>query len=211
MRERPSAQPNSACVLPQVYDDATAEKLTSIALEVGYRNFFASVLAGNQRGFARAIKSSGIPREELFICGSVLSNSAQGFNAAKKLSERGCAENMAAFAVGDINYLDMIMLDYPGPDDGSLRGQWEALEEMQAQGLTRSLAVSNYDARQLDVVLAQGGTKPTVNQLPYGVGFANYYIPQGGAASVVKANRDRGVLVQASTNCSCLSLFMRIC
>lgn len=39
----------------QVYDDDTAYRLTLTALEVGYRNFFASVLAGNQRGFAKVI------------------------------------------------------------------------------------------------------------------------------------------------------------
>lgn len=39
----------------QIYDDETAYKLTLLALEKGYRNFFASVLAGNQRGFARKI------------------------------------------------------------------------------------------------------------------------------------------------------------
>lgn len=176
---------------------------------MGYRNFFASVLAGNQRGFARAIKASGVPREDLFICGSVLSNSAQGSSSAKALSARGCAENMAAFGVGGITYLDMIMLDYPGPDDAALRGQWEALEEMQAEKLTRSLAVSNYNARQLDVVLAMKGTKPTVNQLPYGVGFSNYYEPQGGAASVLKANRERGVLVQARDGSIACSAFAR--
>lgn len=51
----------------QVYDDDTAYKLTLTALEVGYRNFFASVLAGNQKGFAKAVKASGIPRDELYI------------------------------------------------------------------------------------------------------------------------------------------------
>ena len=39
----------------QVYDDDTAYRLTLTALEVGYRNFFSSVLAGNQRGFAKVI------------------------------------------------------------------------------------------------------------------------------------------------------------
>ena len=92
----------------------------------------------------------------------------------------------------------MIMLDYPGPDDDSLRGQWEALEEMQATKLTRSLAVSNYSPRQLDTVLAMKGTVPTVNQLPYGVGFASYYDARGAsAARVIEENRKRGVLVQA--------------
>ena len=92
----------------QVYDDRTAEELTLVALSLGYRNFFASVLARNQKGFARAVKKSGIPREELFICGSVLSNQAQGFEAASQLSVRGCKENLEAFAVGGIDYVDMI-------------------------------------------------------------------------------------------------------
>lgn len=180
----------------QVYGDDEAEKLTTIALEAGFRNFFASVLARNQRGFARAIKKSGIPREELFICGSVLSNRANGFQAAYGLSAQGCKENMEAFSVGGIDYIDMIMLDYPGPDAASIQGQWKALEEMKAAGLTRSLAVSNFDGAQLDAILnMKGATAPTVNQLPYGVGFNNYY--DGKAAEVIEENRKRGVLVQA--------------
>lgn len=51
----------------QVYNDDTAYKLTLTALECGYRNFFASVLAGNQRGFAKAVKDSNIPRKDLYI------------------------------------------------------------------------------------------------------------------------------------------------
>ena len=51
----------------QVYNDDTAYKLTLTALECGYRNFFASVLAGNQKGFAKAVKDSNIPRKDLYI------------------------------------------------------------------------------------------------------------------------------------------------
>ena len=93
----------------QVYDDKLAEELTLIALECGYRNFFASVLARNQKGFAQAIKKSGIPREELFICGSVLSNNVQGYEGAKKLSARGCRENLEAFAAAT-DYVDVRQL-----------------------------------------------------------------------------------------------------
>lgn len=217
----------------QVYDDDLGEKLTLIALEAGYRNFFASVLARNQKGFAKAIKKSGIPREDLYICGSVLSNQAQGFDAAKKLSARGCKENLEAFAVGGIDYVDvttqrhhtpdlqplfcrpsltpclvptpprgtqMIMLDYPGPDSDSVRGQWAALEEMAKQGTTKALAVSNFSPAQLDVVINSAGkTVPTCNQLPYGVGFAGYYQGRMGAsaAQIVAENTKRGVVVQA--------------
>ena len=88
------------------------------------------------------------------------------------------------------------MLDYPGPDDESIRGQWAALEEMAAQKTTRALAVSNFSPSQLDAILSvKGATVPTCNQLPYGVGFAHQY--GGRAAEAVEANRKRGVVVQA--------------
>ena len=58
--------------------------------------------------------------------------------------------------------IDQIMLDYPGPDDDSIRGQWAALEEMAAQGTTKTLAVSNFSPAQLDALLSvNGATVPT--------------------------------------------------
>jgi hypothetical protein len=95
----------------QAYDDETAEKLTRLAIGAGFRNFFASALAGNQRGFARGVQASGIKRSELFICGSVVSNRAVDAATAYKLTKLGCDENLEAFAVGGIETLDMIMLD----------------------------------------------------------------------------------------------------
>jgi len=174
----------------QIYDDSTAYKLTLVALAAGYRNFFASVLAGNQRGFAKAIKASGIPRDEIYICGTVLSNRAKGEVAAFKKTKRGCDENLEAMAVGDIGKLDMIMLDYPGPDVESIRGQWRAFEEMRAEGTVDSLAVSNFSPGQLDAILTMPDvTKPTVNQLP----FSLAYHPPG----MIEYNQERGILVQS--------------
>jgi len=173
----------------QVYNDDTAYKLTLTALEVGYRNFFASVLAGNQKGFAKAVKESGIPREDLFICGSVVSNRASGFDNAKKETTKGWMRNMDCFAVGDIGYLDQIMLDYPGPDCPSIQGQWASFEEMHQQGLTKTLSVSNFSPTQLDCVLSKATVKPIVNQLPYSVALH--------PGNSVAENNKRGILVQA--------------
>lgn len=173
----------------QVYDDETAYRLTLTALEVGYRNFFASVLAGNQKGFARAVKASGIPRDQLYICGTVLSNRVRGEQAAFDKTQKGCNENMIAMAAGDIGHLDQIMLDYPGPDAESVQGQWRAFEQMKSDGLVDTLAVSNFSPGQLDAVLALKGTKPAVNQLPFSL--ANN--PPG----LLEYNKERGVLVQS--------------
>lgn len=175
----------------QIYNDETAYKLTLTALEVGYRNFFASILTGNQKGFARAIKDSGIAREELFICGSVVSNRVSGYDEAKRVTTRGWQENMNAFASGNIEYLDQIMLDYPAPSQESIRGQWRAFEEMKTQGFTKTLGVSNFSPAQLDVVLNDPETtsKPVVNQLPFSVAYH--------PGKSVEENKKRNVLVQA--------------
>lgn len=195
----------------QIYDDDMAEKLTLLAIEAGFRNFFASVLARNQLGFARAVKRSGVPRDELFICGSVVSNRAMDADTAYKLTKLGCEENMQAFSSGGgITHLDQIMLDYPGPTDECIRAQWQAFVEMQESGLVRSLAVSNFSPQQLDVVCGAAGRRsnikgggggddagrrltitqqPVVNQLPLCVG---YHDP-----GVIAANARRGIHTQA--------------
>lgn len=175
----------------QIYDDEMAYKLTLTALEVGYRNFFASVLARNQRGFAKAVRDSGLDRKDLYICGSVVSNRVSGFEEAKKLTTRGWKENLNAFSAGDISYLDQIMLDYPGPDAASIQGQWRSFEEMKKQGYTKSLSVSNFSPTQLDYILKDPKAieKPVVNQLPFSVAYH--------PGNAIQENSKRGVLVQA--------------
>eukprot|EP00440_Ansanella_granifera_P004280 gb/GFBE01004641.1/.p1 GENE.gb/GFBE01004641.1/~~gb/GFBE01004641.1/.p1 ORF type:complete len:168 (+),score=40.82 gb/GFBE01004641.1/:1-504(+) len=84
----------------------------------------------------------------------------------------------------------MIMLDYPGPDCNSIKGQWKAFQEMLASGQTRSLAVSNFSPEQLDCILADAtATVPAVNQLPYSISNFN--------PSAIEDNRKRGVVLQA--------------
>ena len=78
----------------QIYNDEMAYKLTLLALEVGYRNFFASILTGNQRGFAKAIRDSYIPRDDIFICGSVVSNRSNGYLDAKRSTRIGWEKNL---------------------------------------------------------------------------------------------------------------------
>jgi diketogulonate reductase-like aldo/keto reductase len=175
----------------QIYNDETAYQLTLTALEVGYRNFFASVLARNQKGFARAIRDSKIARNELFICGSVVSNRVSSFREAKQVTTQGWQENLKAFSVGNIDYLDQIMLDYPAPDAPSIRGQWSALEEMKNQKLVKTLAVSNFSPVQLDYILndAEATAKPHVNQLPFSVAYH--------PGNPIQENTKRGILVQA--------------
>ena len=88
----------------QVYDDATAQKYTTFALEAGIRNFFASVLAGNQKGFGAALKAAPhIPREELFICGSANTASCVGYENCYTQTRAAWKNNLLDIGV---KYLD---------------------------------------------------------------------------------------------------------
>jgi hypothetical protein len=85
-------------------------RYTNLALAAGFRNFFSSVLAGNQAGFGAAIKGTKVPRKEIFICGSVNTGNGQcsGTAQCQQATAQGCTENLQAIGV---DYLDMIMLD----------------------------------------------------------------------------------------------------
>jgi len=181
----------------QIYNDDVAYKLTLVALEAGYRNFFASVLAGNQKGFAKAIKDSGVPREDLYICGTVLSNRANTEKDAYDLTKKGVLENLDVMQKGSngkIDRLDMIMLDYPCKTLDGVVGQWKAFQETE-KGNIDDLAVSNFNAAQLDAILVKMkdrgelAFKPVVNQLPYSVA----YHPKG----MIDYNTQRDVFVQS--------------
>jgi len=175
----------------QVYDDETAYKRMLFALEAGFRNFFVSVLTNNQKGFAEAIRDSGIPRDKLYLCGSVLSNEAQGKAKALTTTLKGCEDSLNAVAFAGIDYLDMVMLDYPGPDAESIIGQWEAFQRFQQDGMVTDLAVSNFRLEQLDTILLNKDTCsfPCVNQIPYSI--SNH--PKG----ILVDHAARGVLVQS--------------
>jgi diketogulonate reductase-like aldo/keto reductase len=96
---------------------------------------------------------------------------------------------MEAVSVGGIDYLDQIMLDYPGPNCSSIQGQWKSFEEMHEHGLTKSLSVSNFSPAQLDCISKVATVKPVVNQLPYSVAYH--------PGDSVSENNKRGILVQA--------------
>ena len=171
----------------QVYDDDTATRLTTFALEAGVRNFFASVLAGNQKGFGKAVAAwNETRRESLFICGSANTASCSGFDDCKEQTVAACHQNLQDLG---LQYLDMIMLDYPSGDCDSIRGQWTAFEEMLQNRTTKSIAVSNFSPQQLDCIPANA-TTPAVNQLPYSVGH-------GSDTSVADNKAHGGIIVQA--------------
>lgn len=124
------------------------------ALKAGYRLIDTAAAYMNETDVGKAVKDSGIPREEIFLT-SKLWLQDYGYEAAKKGIETSL-RNL------DTDYLDLYLLHQPY---GDVAGAWKALEEAKAAGKIRSIGVSNMTPKLLRRFLPQMETLPAVNQV----------------------------------------------
>ncbi len=138
----------------QIPPGEDTERAVLQALEAGYRHIDTAAAYQNEASVGRAVRASGIPREELFIT-SKLWLQDFGYEPAKKGIE-------TALRLLDLEYLDLYLLHQPYLDTP---GAWRAMEEYQSKGLLRSLGVSNFTVRFLDEFLPRVSSVPVVNQV----------------------------------------------
>ncbi|PZQ90754.1 MAG: 2,5-diketo-D-gluconic acid reductase [Leifsonia xyli] len=138
-------------------DPDETERIVSEALEVGYRHIDTAAVYGNEVGVGRAIAASGIPREELFIT-TKLWNSDQGTRSVFD------AMDLSREKLG-LDHVDLYLIHWPRPDLDRYVESWLALEQLRADGATRSIGVSNFHRPYLERVIAESGTVPAVDQV----------------------------------------------
>lgn len=124
------------------------------ALKAGYRHIDTAAAYFNESDVGRAVKDSGIPREEIFIT-SKLWLQDYGYEAAK----RGLKDSLAKLGM---DYIDLYLLHQPY---GDVVGAWKALEEAKTEGKIRSIGVSNMTPRIWEEFALQFQTVPAVNQV----------------------------------------------
>ena len=135
-------------------DDGTTEKSVLMALEAGYRLIDTAQAYQNEIGVGKAIKASGLKREEIFI-ESKLWCSNFGYEKAKK----GIESSLKKL---DVDYIDLYILHQPY---GDVVGAYKALEEAQTEGKIKSIGISNQDAKFLKDFLPKVNVIPSVNQI----------------------------------------------
>ena len=79
-----------------------------------------------------------MPREQLYIAGTVLSDVSVGERPARLETARACAASRATLAAGGVESLDMLLLERPGGGCGAIRGQWRGLCEARDAGWARA-------------------------------------------------------------------------
>src|SRR5690606_11217863 len=123
--------------------------------EAGYRHVDTAAVYRNEEDVGRAIRESGIPRDDVFVT-TKLWNEEHGYERARKALERSLDR------LG-MDTVDLYLIHWPGPE--LRRESWRALEHALLDGLARAIGVSNYMSRHLEELLDHAEIVPAVNQI----------------------------------------------
>lgn len=124
------------------------------ALEVGYRSIDTASAYNNEEAVGRAIKNSGIAREDLFITTKLWIQDA-GYEKAKKAFETSLKKLQ-------LDYLDLYLIHQPF---GDVYGTWRAMEELYKEGKIRAIGVSNFQPDRLIDLILHNEVVPVINQV----------------------------------------------
>jgi 2,5-diketo-D-gluconate reductase A len=145
------------------------------ALEVGYRHIDTATKYRNEADVGRAVRDSGLARDEVFITTKLHPKNAGRERATLEASLR---------ALGT-PYVDLWLVHWP---QGSLVPVWEAFTALRSDGLCRAIGVSNFSVAQVDEITQATGEKPAANQVAWS--------PFQHDERVLSAFGSRGVVVE---------------
>ena len=159
----PTHRLNDGSTLPAIgfgtYPMKGEDGVTAIrsAIEVGYRLLDTAVNYENEHEVGEAIRRSGVAREELQVT-SKLPGRDHGYDEAIA-SVHGSLDRLG------LEYLDLHLIHWPNPSRDQYVDAWRALVDLRAQGLVRSIGVSNFTADHLERIIEATGVTPAVNQI----------------------------------------------
>lgn len=135
------------------------------AIECGYRHFDTASLYGNEEEVGRAVRDAiaagDVTREELTITSKL-------WNDDQPRATEAFQESLRRLG---LDYVDLFMVHWPWPQNGTFVAAYEALLEQREAGLIRSVGVANFYEETLDELIAATGVAPAVNQVELHIGF----------------------------------------
>jgi diketogulonate reductase-like aldo/keto reductase len=147
------------------------------ALEIGYRHVDTATLYQNEADVGRAVKDSGVDREQVFVTTKLRPQDAR--HARRTLE--------SSLRLLDTGYVDLWLIHWPtGQDD--LVPTWQELLSAKDAGLARNVGVSNYSPAMIDLLTKATGRQPAVNQIPWS--------PAHHDPTLLDEHRGRGVVVE---------------
>ena len=146
-------------------DDDKAADAVRAAVEIGYRNIDTAQAYGNERGVGEGVRTSGVPRDDLFVSTKLAAEIKDYDGAAAAID--GSLEKLG------LDHVDLMLIHSPQPWDDFRGGDyaegnreaWRALEDAHRAGRIRSIGVSNFQQSDLENILSGSTVVPHVNQL----------------------------------------------
>ena len=137
----------------QVPNGPEAENAVRWALELGYRHIDTAQAYGNEESVGRALRDSGVPRDEVFLTTKFFPGNEDPAAEAERSLER----------LG-VDHLDLYIIHWP---QGGPTWAWPGMERARERGYARSIGVSNFSVDELEAVIAAADSPPVVNQIQF--------------------------------------------
>jgi diketogulonate reductase-like aldo/keto reductase len=137
----------------QIPNGPETENAVRWALELGYRHVDTAQAYGNEESVGRALRDSGVPRDELFI--------TTKFYPARADAEVEAQRSLKRLGV---EYIDLYIVHWP---QGGPTWAWPGMERALEHGYARSIGVSNFSVPELDELLSVAESRPVVNQVQF--------------------------------------------
>ena len=138
----------------QIADPRECERSVSDALETGYRLIDTAASYENEQWVGNAIKSSGVPRDKLFITTKLWIADA-GYESTKRAFHRSMERLQ-------LDYLDLYLIHQPY---GDVFGSWRAMEELYREGVSKAIGISNFHPDRVMDFIVHNEVVPAVNQI----------------------------------------------
>ncbi|WNB90912.1 aldo/keto reductase [Bacillus sp. NEB1478] len=138
----------------QIQDANECEQSVYDAIMTGYRLIDTAASYLNEEAVGRAIKRSGVPREELFITTKLWVQDT-GYESTKKAFARSLERLQ-------LDYLDLYLIHQPY---GDVFGSWRAMEELYRERKIRAIGVSNFQMDRLMDLMIHNEIIPAINQI----------------------------------------------
>ena len=141
----------------KVPEGEVVENAVKLALKCGYRHIDTAALYGNERGVGKAIRESGVRREDIFLTTKVWNDDQR-----KQRITEAFEDSLKRL---ETDYVDLYLVHWPVK--GFYQKTWKIMEEIYKSGRAKAIGVSNFLVHQLEDILGDCQIVPAVNQVEF--------------------------------------------
>ena len=138
----------------QIKDAEECERCVVDAIQSGYRLIDTASSYLNEEAVGKAIRRSGVAREELFITTKLWIQDT-GYESTKKAFEKSLKRLQ-------LDYLDLYLIHQPY---GDIYGSWRAMEDLYREGKIKAIGVANFQPDRIMDLIIHNNVVPAVNQI----------------------------------------------